>query len=189
MMKKIFAASTLFIALFCLSFQMNETDLAHWDKKIKLNWDDYKGKFNEKDTLPVKSFVLLDFQYQIKGDSLFMTLRNVLVRKNSWLNPSAKSKELLANEQAYFDIAEIHTRRMRKLLYTGKIPYNAANVTVSSYYRTTIKDRNYEQAKFRNETNYGKNKAKLTEWQAKIKKELLDLDQWNAEKVHIKLIR
>lgn len=183
--------------LFCLLlltggftyYQMDETDLAHWDKKVKLAWTDYKAVCKPTDSLPAHSHILLDFQYQIKTDSLHMTLRNILVRKKSWYQPALKSKELLNSEQGYFDIAEINTRKMRRTLYTYPIPYGSANATVSSLYRTTIKDRNYEQKKYREETRYGKNKAKQAEWDAKIKKELIELDKFNQEYVNIKLLK
>jgi hypothetical protein len=189
MKNKLIYFSLLLLTASFTYFQMDETDLVHWNKKTKLVWEDFKGTAKPTDSLPVHSHILLDFQYQIKTDSLHMTLRNILVRKRSWYKPAEKSKELLNSEQGFFDIAEINTRKMRRTLYTYPIPYGSANATVSSLYRTTIKDRNYEQKKYREETKYGKNKVKQAEWDAKLKKELIELDKFNQEYVNIKLLK
>lgn len=150
-----------------------------WTPDRKLTWDDFKGKpdtENFPNALAVTNSAI-GFESgsfsPFKDGKLFV--RNMFNNYGSWVLPKGKTDNVLRHEQVHFDITEIYTRKLRKLLID-------ANVTTKSSSRAYVifdsikREWQDRQDDYDHETKKGFNKETQEEWEAYVKLELIKFD-------------
>jgi predicted secreted Zn-dependent protease len=87
----------------------------------------------------------------------------------------ARTPEILAHEQAHFDISEITARRLRKALLTETYSRKNLEQKINSIYQVTIQAGDEMQALYDQESDHGLNKTQQLKWSNRVKNELSEL--------------
>jgi len=101
----------------------------------------------------------------------------VLDRKNSWINSSKKTDELLKYYQVMFDLSEVYARRLRKEFNGTKFGLSPDKVFQDKYSAmlTALTDRSKQYMK---ETKMGSDADMVNKWDAVIQSELKELEEY-----------
>jgi hypothetical protein len=132
------------------------------------------------------SFGQFSIEYQISGFD-FITknfnkkVRNYLIRTASWIDTTTNVEQSLIYQQTLFDICEVYTRQFRKALRENrkkiangiKIAQDLNNLFMTEFAKRRV---DYDR-----ETRFGMDLTKQKEWEAKIKSELTQLDEYSYE--------
>ncbi len=110
-------AFILCMSSFCIIMK-DETIL--WQKNRLLTWKDYKGK-------PAKRFAAASTFYNIvktisktNETSSKVTIEALFFCEKSWMKKSWVNNSVLEHEQKHFDIVEIFSRKLRKIIIENK---------------------------------------------------------------------
>src|SRR2546426_5352142 len=86
-----------------------------WSSTRKLTWDDYQMALPDKrdhDSL-THSEIVYKTNWQCPHRELYFTVIAFFHPEGSWVNPEAKSDDLLRHEQLHFDLAEYYARTLK----------------------------------------------------------------------------
>lgn len=165
----------LFPVLF-LSFsqQENKTNFIDWSAERKLTWKDFLGKpvLGTDNAALTSSHINFNFGYGSSGFKYSITCR--FDKTRSWVR--VKTDYILAHEQAHFDIAEIHARKLKRALDSYKFNEATASEDVNNIYERVMKEHHRMQQEYDLETDHSRKPAKQQEWLKKIAAELKTLE-------------
>ncbi|MCP9201028.1 DUF922 domain-containing Zn-dependent protease [Gramella sp. GC03-9] len=178
---------TAFVFLFFLNLfaQAQEKDeRIFWTEDRPLTWADFRAE-PEADhdfSANTNSGISLGWNYSTaSGKPVFeYEVKAYFDPNRSWVQDDIdESDELLAHEQAHFDISEIHARKFRKALSEYEIGRNIRQ----DMKRLTNKfeaDRKAMQQAFDRETNHSENAGAEKRWLQFIKAELDSLEKFKS---------
>jgi len=115
-----FKVNVLFLlGLICFPFQ--ETERLSYATRSALVWSDFKGVPDALSAFVAKTNtgIRYDWTYSTENKRLELSYQvdAYFYPKESWVKPMGKTSEaMLAHEQLYFDITELHARKFRKAL-------------------------------------------------------------------------
>lgn len=192
-MKKI--TSILLISILCFTgigqINIEKPGYLIWDANLSLDKDCFLGTIPEGDTMKAETFTLTD-SYLVEYDERKLVYHIVCYfsKEKSWVNPKESSlKGLISHERLHFDIAELHTRIIRKKLsqYIDRDPsLSEFKEFINSTFKNVMNDKKEMQEKYDLETLHGLLFQKQVEWNNKIKSELLKYDDYSDTKVVIR---
>src|SRR5437868_8365360 len=97
----------------------------------------------------------------------------VFLCNKSWKKMSWCSQSVLDHEQKHFDIDELYSRKLRKLIKDGKYSsYEQVKTVSDSLYNVIDKEMDIYQDKYDDETDGSMNGDKQREWVKKINAEM-----------------
>jgi len=150
-----------------------------WTPDRKLTWDDFKGEPNTKEFPDALAVTNSSLSYNSSSLSLFKSgklfVQSTFHNYGSWVLPEGKTDYVLKHEQIHFDITEIYSRKLRKVLAE-------ANVTNKNYLKANAifeKIKNewvMRQEAYDYETKHGLKKETQEEWEAIVLIELAKYD-------------
>lgn len=151
-------------------------DVIYWSKDIKLTWDDFKGDIKD---LPQRSAAISD----IKIDYASFSSKSLDVRvkfncKKSIKNSRLIDDELLRHEQYHFNIGELFARKFRKKIQEKIEGGDTGSVDI---FNQMQKDFKSYQESYDEETQHSTNVEKQKEWEDKIDKELVVLEEFSSK--------
>ena len=152
-----------------------------WREDYRLSWSDFKAPHRQGVSYVASTSSGMSFSYSFADNNgeieIKATIHCNFYPESSWVNPAEASDYILAHEQAHFDISEIHARILRKKISESTFSANGKKEITDLYYDAE-KERVAMQKLFDKESDHSKNKEKELEWEAFIKKQLEDYNDW-----------
>ena len=163
-----------------------------WNNSEKLQWKDFKNKFNKHTPSGAASNV--DFDYSpslLNEDSMRILIEAKFNTFESWYSPNDTSNYGLAHEQLHFDIAEIFARKFRQevSVFNDSLNYMAVLETLRFKFKILYAQYNSFQAEYDLETNHSINTTKQVNWSKKISADLEALKEFSCQEITLKLRR
>lgn len=187
----------LCVILFCATaFTVNkqenpykEKDIIVWNDVDRITWDFFKGDPPaSKHEAITCSTVYCKYEESDKS-KLKMNIRACFIKKESWKKEKTPSDYLLNHEQKHFDITEIFTRKLRKILSdTAFKNESIAKKEIPKIIRNNNKIFNAFQEVYDKETNHSINKEQQEFWDKKILDELNILKDYKNNIIVINLM-
>lgn len=158
-----------------LNFSQDHSVLIHWKEDQPLQWEDFQGKpdrfniyFKDKEAAS---------EVEIKAESFWrkglpdFKIQTIFYKKESWTRDK-KDMVLLQHEQLHFDIAELYSRKMKKVIYNLRSEeVDDMNVYLEKI-RELISQRNAEDEQYDKETQFGTLRERQMEWNDQIEEKL-----------------
>ncbi len=137
-----------------------------WRPNQKLSWKDFMGKpvANSGNAALTSTHISFEYGYGSNGFSYSITCR--FDKKQSWVK--IKNDYVLAHEQAHFDIAEIHARKLKKALSDYDYNPKTVKADVNKIYETIMKEHHAMQQLYDKQTDHSRNKDQQEIWLLKI---------------------
>ncbi len=161
---------------------LNPNDIVRWTDSTKLSWDDFQGQ-------PVKeaktgSDILIQSIASFHRPT-FLTPASTTVdcyvdKKASWVKKSQAKSQLLLYYQTFFDLYELHSRKLRKTLAETTFGFENPTGLFDSIYQAHSSDLSKAAAQYRTECGMGTKNKKIKEWSEKITSELKESDESTA---------
>ena len=157
------------------------SDTLIWQPETKLVWDDFLAEAPARNKFAAYTYTLINMEYsatitdgRVKPTFEIYAAFN---RRRSWAKNQreARTPEILAHEQAHFDISEITARRLRKALLTETYSRKNLEQKINSIYQVTIQAGDEMQALYDQESDHGLNKTQQLKWSNRVKNELSEL--------------
>ena len=164
----------------CLSllllFSANQSNLIEWNAARKLTWEDFKAQPDKTSTNAALTSSSINIEFGYTNTGLKYNIRCRFDKNLSW--GRLKNDYILAHEQGHFDIAEIHARKLNKLLKAYKFNSRTVAKDVNAIYETVMKDHHAFQSLYDNETNYSRDFKLQDQWLTRIQVELTKLEDF-----------
>jgi predicted secreted Zn-dependent protease len=154
-----------------------QTNLIEWSPERKLTWKDFKAEpdKNSPNAALTSSSINIEFGYGNSG--LKYNIKCRFDPNLSW--GRIKNDYILSHEQGHFDIAEIHARKLHKLLKAYKFNLKTASKDVNRIYAEVMKEHHALQSQYDLETNYSRDSAQQDLWKTKIDETLEELSEYS----------
>ena len=153
-------------------------DTLVWRMGRPLVFTDFTGEPIESSNLMGEAFCLILTSYDRPDDvsPVRISATAVFDRTNSWISRRAKQEEMLLF-QVTFNIFETYARKLRKDASELRgNPY--AESEFQRKYASSMTALTYQCNALKRETRMGSDKAKLLEWDDKVKKDLKELEAY-----------
>lgn len=152
-----------------------------WSSKRRLDWKDFKSAGGDmKDTGSAAAYthcgivyryhVLTNFSKPYFSVKAYMNCRSSWVRADQQYRP-----DLLAHEQAHFDLCEVYARTLRKKLREERPGPREFPRASERIYRDVLRQLTARQQAYDIETHHGLNRTVQQDWQERITGELIKL--------------
>ena len=153
-------------------------DTLIWRDNRPLDFQDFLGEPIESSNLMGEAFCLILTTFDKPVDSTYVTIsvQAVFDKTNSWISRRAKVEEMLLF-QVTFNMFEVYARKLRKeALALRSDPF--AQSVFQKKYALSLPSLTYKCNELKRDTRMGSNKERLLIWDAKVKSELKDLEQY-----------
>jgi len=156
----------------------NENQI-EWRIDRKLTWEDFKGIPPSLDKTSAAASTNCGFDVTAESDSNGILKRarvkNIFYCEDSWVRVDHKDKSnLLIHEQAHFDLCEVYTRRLRKMIIDTNL-----KLDINSAINKVFNDFKTRQKLYDMETNHSINKVNQAKWLKVISEELAALENFS----------
>jgi hypothetical protein len=176
--------------LSCASVQRNdESDVILWQENRLLSWDDFKGR-------PQRRFAGASTHYNMvkeltdKETYAVVEVKALFYTEKSWKKPLWVNESLLAHEQKHFDIVELFSRKLRRMIQEETYPgYKDLKLRTDSMYDVIDKQMDLYQDQYDDETNgsmYGEGQRA---WNKKIMEEIHALEKFKTVSWEVKFMK
>ncbi|MUP46242.1 DUF922 domain-containing protein [Gramella sp. BOM4] len=171
----------VFLFILNLSLQAQEKDeRIFWAEDRPLTWSDFKAEAEADHDFAAStnSGISLGWNYSTaSGKPVFeYEVQAYFDPNRSWVQEDIdESDELLAHEQAHFDISEIHARKFRRALSEYEIGRNIRQDMKRLTSKFEAERKSMQQA-FDRETGHSENAEAEKRWQKFIASELAKLE-------------
>jgi hypothetical protein len=148
----------------------SQSHLIEWKADRKLSWADFQGApvSGTDNAALTSSNINFNFGYGSNGFRYSISCR--FDKSRSWVR--VKNDHILAHEQAHFDIAELHARKLKKALSSYKYREATVNNDLNRIYDTVMKEHHQMQTQYDQETDHSRKFDKQAEWLTKVAGEL-----------------
>lgn len=158
-----------------------------WYPGVMLTWDDFLGNPDHTSSFKALTSAEILFSSSTYSDSAELVITCRFLKESSWTKLRT-SQVLLRHEQLHFDIAEVIARRLRRACSIQRPrSYREAEQVFELLYREYT---GYEwqqlNSSYDMETKHGIIPAKQQEWEQRIAKDLLSLDDYAAPEVTVR---
>lgn len=157
-------------------FSTIQSNLLEWSAERKLTWKDFKAQPDKNSTNAALTSSSINVEFGYNSSGLKYSIKCRFDQNLSW--GRIKNEYILAHEQGHFDIAEIHARKLYKLLKAYKFNNRTVGKDVNKIYDTVMKEHHAFQGQYDLETNYSRDPAQQNTWKDKIEEILKDLQEY-----------
>jgi len=173
----------LFLSTCYISHAQTKAEpLVKWDAENKISWENFNVK-DTNDRFAAEANTFFKANFYLKNDSVFCQVVTYLNAHRSWRKPFMKLDEYaIKHEQMHFDITEIFARKIRKELIDSAV--NEQGVE-KIYFAHSKACREFQQL-YDNETRHSLDKKHQEQWNKKIRKLLLSLNDYKERAIYIK---
>lgn len=183
MIRAVALISTILIICTFVGSQPKTQDTLFWCSGCHLVWSDYK--LMAPNSNPYHAGSTIGISYHFNSKSYELEIKAAFYPQKSWVKAGQETSHLLAHEQGHFDIAEIHARRLRKLVCNKKFKKETFQQSFKRMYDQVIQEMELMQEEYDNETNFSKNRAMQTSWNEMIKVELKEFSVWDKTNISV----
>jgi len=166
-------------------YRQTQPETIIWTKDKLLTWDNFKGLPDTSNKYAAVTNCNIKTNFRTKKDTLFISAVSYMQPSMSWVKSKSKNTNLLKHEQVHFDITELSMRKLRQTILSTKFIKKQIGNDLNKM--TDIYTQAFKQygALYDLETNHGLIKAKQTEWEKKIAKELKNLEAYSITELKI----
>jgi hypothetical protein len=158
-------------------------DIIYWTDEEPLTWDDFQGiakyDYINRDISALTSSGILHYR-GCKDDKIIYKVKSYFEKKESWYKDDAYTDYHLAHEQLHFDVTELHTRKLRKLLSEQNFRCGE-EAEFEQYVGDYLQNWETAQQHYDFATHHSVDKKKQKEWHYKIAFELSLLEEFKSE--------
>jgi predicted secreted Zn-dependent protease len=158
-------------------FSINQSNLIEWKPERKLSWNDFKAEPDKSSTNAALTSSSINIEFGYNNTGLKYNIKCRFDKNLSW--GRIKNEYILSHEQGHFDIAEIHARKLNKLLRGYKFNSRTVAQDVNKIYDNVMKQHHAFQSQYDNETNYSRDPAQQNAWKTKIEETLQELQEYS----------
>ena len=151
-----------------------QSNLIEWNAGRKLTWEDFKAQPDKTSTNAALTSSSINIEFGYTNTGLKYNIKCRFDKNLSW--GRIKNDYILAHEQGHFDIAEIHARKLNKLLKAYKFNSRTVARDVNTIYETVMKEHHAFQSLYDQETNYSRDFKLQDQWLTRIQDELNKLE-------------
>lgn len=181
-MSKIVKIVRIFLGIFIIySFNNCCDKVIYFSTETNLCWEDFKGTIDTTSKFSAISATSIKYKSKFNDTGLFTyTVTSIFDCSQSWVKPKSQNDHLLKHEQLHFLIAEKNARILRRNFENYKKVFNYKTVSkdLNELYKEVLELEDKEQDLYDKETNHSLDLCGQECWEAKIKKELMELDNW-----------
>jgi hypothetical protein len=153
-----------------------------WNKNRKLCWNDFRGncpRLSKSDLTVAATYCGFGYDMSYKGTGRpQLSIKNRFYVGKSWGLPAYQNPEVLAHEQAHFDLCEIYTRKFRELANRKLLAGTDYKKIIQSVYDQVYSEYERQQQRYDSETDHGNNKDAQQRWLEHIERELSKTEAW-----------
>lgn len=152
---------------------LREESVIFWSPRAKLNGSDFKLPPETDSHFSAGSHLGTGMEISGNGEQLTFTVQAYFVPEKSWIK--VQDADLLAHEQAHFDLEEYYARLVRKELSRIQVkgrPFDAIRRDADAILTRTLTERTQAQERFDEETGHSVNVIKEQAWEAQIRQML-----------------
>ena len=160
-----------------MMFSSNQTNLIEWNSARKLAWSDFKAEPDKNSTNAALTSSSINIEFGYTNTSLKYNIKCRFDQNLSW--GRIKNEYILSHEQGHFDIAEIHARKLNKMLKEYKFNNRTVGKDVNKIYETVMKEHHAFQSQYDQETNYSRDFKLQDKWLDTIDAELKKLEPFS----------
>lgn len=156
-------------------------DIVEWSETRKLAWSDFQGVPIATGEAIISEIVVKN-PASIERTNVFaktkLTAQCYMDKKNSWVDQSRATNELLLYNQTIFDIYELYVRKLRQTFAATDFGLREAIKTFNA-----VVDKNNQALlqrlkEFRTASRMGAEAEKVKSWSEKIAAEIKSLDEY-----------
>ncbi len=153
-------------------------DTIEWRESYKLVWDDFKAPPELGSPKGALTGSSIAYDAKSVGSSIECIVVSYFNRQRSWVQANQKTDYVLSHEQGHFDLYEIYTRKLRKML--SEKTFTRKNLTndLKKIVKKVLKKADEQQVKYDKATGFAYNVANQKKWSKKIADELNKLSQY-----------
>jgi len=160
----------LFLSFFWTNLYAPPAHLIDWKASRKLTWDDFKGKVVPNSSNAALSSTSIHFSYGYGDKGFTYSISCQFDKNRSWVR--VRNNYILAHEQAHFDIAELHARKLKKAISKYRYNENTVSDDLNNIYEDIMNQHHDAQSKYDKETDHSRNPDQQAFWLKKIREEL-----------------
>ena len=155
-----------------------------WSAGRPLTWEDFRG------TPPAtpgdegaRTAYSLFHGARCTGQRFEFVVIAAMLPRSSWvtanvLRNAALSARSLRHEQTHFDLSEVHARRMRRHFHELLSPCRRSETELNALAERFTRDEAQAQRNYDDDTNYGRNPGKQTEWNDEAARQIVLLKEF-----------
>ena len=148
-----------------------------WSASRRLTWSDFQGAPDRHATNAALTSSKIVFNYGYGSEKGFTySISCVFDKMNSW--GRVRTDYILSHEQGHFDIAELYTRKLNKMMKKYTFNSKTSPKEVPAMYRQLMQDEADYQNVYDSETDFSRNKPGQEAWLNKIRKQLDELEDY-----------
>jgi hypothetical protein len=171
----------LIIILLIFPNQQDEKYIS-WSKDYKLKWSDFQGVSDREDPVETltEAFTYVNISIHSKsvGGKMSFEVKCLFIKDMSFVSGKDRSQELLQHEQIHFDLSEVYARKLRQ--YLSQLD-SSSYKSRRSMIQEILKEREYDQELYDQETSHGLNREKQLEWEKSIRMRLQQLEEYSSK--------
>lgn len=175
---KLFGIVAMIVAWGLFASVDSDSDIIYWEGIDKLSWTDFEAapRMDIEEIYALTSSGIIDYKGCEEGIIKYK-FRAYFEKDESWVKKEAYTDYHLAHEQLHFDITELYTRKLRKLL--AELEFKCGQEKdFERFVAATLENWYNEQRNYDIMTRHSMNKEQQREWQYRIKMELSLLDNY-----------
>ena len=166
----------LILVLLVSSITYSQQSIMTWKAEKPLQWEDFTGVVDSSSEFSAATSAGITYSYRytkINNTYSFKFDVAASIDKNkSWTKLNKQTPELLRHEQVHFDLAELYSRQLLEEFTSHKFTNNYKE-EIKQITDTVFQELTNSQLKYDEETNHGRKEEKQQEWEAYIKRQLL----------------
>jgi hypothetical protein len=157
-----------------------------WSARRPLTWADFQGRPPDRnDAVAAETAYTILHGAQCVGSKFAYTVVAAFRPSESWvklpmLRTPADNSRALKHEQAHFDLAEVHARRIRRHYAELTAPCRLSTSDLSDAARRMERDQKAAQEQYDDETDHGRNAPQQTKWEKSVASDLTSLAKFAA---------
>jgi predicted secreted Zn-dependent protease len=147
-----------------------EKNMIAWKKDYKLSWKDFKARPDPASSFAAQTSYSIQYSMSSNESGLRYHVSCSFDMSRSW--GRNRTPDILAHEQAHFDIGEIFARRIRRDFKSYVYNQRTVKQDLRDIYQKHIKECHQWQRQYDQETDHSKITATQEQWYKKIATEL-----------------
>ena len=167
--------------------QLARDSAIRWAAKRPLTWADFQGKPPDRnDAVAAETAYTILHGFRCVGSTFDSVVVAAFRPKESWvkmamLRTPADNARALRHEQAHFDIAEIHARRIRRYYAELVAPCRLSEGDLADAAKRMERDQKTAQEQYDEETDHGRNPNNQTRWEKSVATDLTSLAKFSSK--------
>lgn len=175
---------------FCSYKPKEKPETILWDENRALTWDDFRGKPERRFAAASTHYDIIKTLAKTNASTATVNVNAIFFCKKSWKKTLWVSPSVLAHEQKHFDIVELYSRKLRKLLLENNYSsFHELETKSDSLYNIIDKDMDVYQDQYDDGSNGSMDAEGQRAWSKKIMEEIHALDNYKNTSVEVTFVK